>query len=62
MLPAPTNAGPGSFRQAIEDANADPSIRRVVFVAGIEYEEDNDFAGGGDIIATLTNIKIKGNG
>lgn len=29
---------------------------------GIEYEEDDDFAGGGDIVATLTGVKTRGNG
>ncbi len=29
---------------------------------GIEYEEDDDFAGGGDIVATLTGVKTRGTG
>ncbi len=29
---------------------------------GIEYEEGDDFAGGGDIVATLTGVKTRDNG
>lgn len=51
------DAGPGSFRAAIEEANADPSVRRIVFRPGLTVTLLSDV-----VYTGAQTLSIHGNG